>query len=197
MAVIFSRGYLSDSRRTSRLKCMHFKIMQTTVLFLVLIQMPSATAEDAVDQAPGPMEEITVIGDKSLLQLEQEYIQAEDNFFDAFNALVDDWRYEIVCDNEAPTGTRIKLRTCRSRHQMELQSEEGKSYFLRGHNDPAALAAFNMYDKNMRDRIAELADENPRLLEALIEYRDKYKLYSSEGKRRCPKMIFVCIQEKD
>jgi hypothetical protein len=172
-------------------------ILLLSVLLYSVVPFQQACAQEAGEQAPGAMEEVTVIGEKTLLELEREYILAEDNFFEMFNEFNDDWRYEVVCKKETPTGSHIKRRVCRSRHQMELWSEAGKAELLRGHADPGAWAATNMYDKGMKDKIAEVAKANPRLLERLIEYRDKFQLFKTESERQCDSLLLVCKPAED
>ena len=137
-----------------------------------------AAADETVD-------EITVYGEKSLPKLKLEYEAAELNFYNLYNDINDDYRYDVICREEAPTGSHIKQRVCWPRYELEAREQEGKSNFFRGYNDPGMAAEELFIKKKMRERIAKLAEEDPRLLKALIEYRDKYQLYEHERTRRC------------
>lgn len=66
----------------------------------------------------------------------------------------------------------------------------------RGAIDPAAGATTMAMGKKLKDKIAALAEEDPRLLEALVEYRDKYQTYVSERKKRCGSFL-ACGERED
>lgn len=174
------------------------RITRSAVILLLTVPIVSLAAQNS-KTVEDTMEEVTVIGDKSLVQLEKEFVSAEDRFFELFNELNDDWKYDVVCRDETPTTSHLKRRTCRTRHQMKLWEEAGKSRLpmQRGNIDAGAWASTGLFDQEMRDKIAEIAKENPDFLDALIEYRDRYQSYQSEKKRRCGKMLIVCSDDAD
>ena len=144
-----------------------------------------------------PIDEITVVGEKSVLKLKYEYELAEDNFYEMYNELNDDWEFDVICRNEAPTGSHIRRRICWPRYELELRTEEARSMLQRGAIDPAAGASAMAMSKRLKDKIAALAEEDPRLLEALVEYRDKYQAYESERKKNCRALIACGNSDED
>lgn len=150
-----------------------------------------APAEDA--EAREPVEEITVYGEKSLGKLKFEYEVAEESFYKLYNELNDEWKYDVVCRNEMATNSHIRHRVCWPRYALEAMEQEADSkFFPRGAVDPGVPALMTAEGKRLRERIARLAEEDPRLLQALIEFRDKYQLYKSERGRRCVGGPLLC-----
>jgi hypothetical protein len=158
------------------------------VLALCGFDAQAALAQDEVVKdtaAEETVDEITVYGEKSLPKLKLEYEAAELNFYNLYNDINDDRRFDVICREEAPTGSHIKQRVCWPRYELEAREQEGKSNFFRGYTDPGMAAEELFIKKKMREQIAKLAEEDPRLLKALIEYRDKYQIYKNERVRRC------------
>jgi len=69
---------------------------------------PEATAES------GEIDEIVVLGARSLTLLRQEVIVAEDRFFDLYNELNDDDKYDIVCEMSGMPKLRPYRVLCNS-----------------------------------------------------------------------------------
>ena len=67
-----------------------------------------------VQEAPGPMEEVIVWGNKPLKDLERELYRAEEELYGLFNTFNADDGLEVHCYREATVGTRIKQRVCRT-----------------------------------------------------------------------------------
>lgn len=157
---------------------------------IIEAQEPDSAADDV-------LEEITVYGEKTTLELKREYELAEEKFFNLYNELNDDWRFDVVCRREAPTGSHIKQQVCWTRYELLAREQEGKSKLFRGYVDPGMMAEELFVDKEMRNRIAGLAEEDPGLLKVLIEYRDKYQAYQSERKKRCTALIGCGDSDED
>jgi len=88
------------------------KLKQTLLpLLLAALALPlAASAQD--DEAT---EEIVVVGDKSIGQLRREVYEAEEEFYDLYNALNDDPEYDVKCFYETSTGTHVKNHVCRAK----------------------------------------------------------------------------------
>ncbi len=68
-----------------------------------------------VAQEPDAIDEIVVMGGRPLTLLRHEVTQAEDVFYDRYNFLNEDDRYDMICKDETPIGTRIPVRVCKTR----------------------------------------------------------------------------------
>ena len=139
------------------------------------------------------IDEITVYGAQSLTRLKYEYEVAEEDFYDLFSELNDDPEYDVVCRTERREGSHINHRVCRPRYELDVLTQDAQAILgMRGRVRAPVDATVMEKDRILRDRIAQLASEDPRLLEALIQYRDKYQIYESERSRRCVGGPLLC-----
>lgn len=162
---------------------------RTILLLLCSIGCSFALAQDEAAEAGAEPEEaideITVYGEQSLSTLKMEYEAAELSFYNLYNELNDDRKYDVVCRKETRKGSHIKHRICWPRYQLDARTQEARAKFFRGEIDPGVMALDIAEEKVMKERIAKIAEENPQLLEALVEYHEKYTTYDSEKRRRC------------
>lgn len=165
------------------------------LLFCGLVASASFAQEDERDGVPAkePIDEITVYGAKSLTKLKFEYEVAEDSFYELFSELNDDPEYDVVCRTERREGSHINHRVCRPSYELEALSQDAQGALgMRGRHRVPVEAVVAEKKRVLRDRIAVLATEDPRLMQALIDYRDKYQIYLSERRRRCVGGILLC-----
>jgi len=80
-------------------------------LFVLVVCLSQIT----VAQEPDAIDEIVVMGGRPLTLLRHEVTQAEDVFYDRYNFLNEDDRYDMICKDETPIGTRIPVRVCKTR----------------------------------------------------------------------------------
>ena len=173
------------------------KLLSYAVLsaYLCYVGVPVAMAQasrTSDETTPDDVDEVTVYGKKSLAALKFEYEVAETDFYDLYSELNDDWRYDVVCRKEAPTGSHIKRQVCWPRYALEAFSQEALAKLRRGNIDPGADALILDKRRELRNRIAKLAEQDPRLMQALVAYRDKYREYKSERKQRCAGNVLIC-----
>ena len=154
------------------------KLMTTILTFLVCAYTGNAAGQ--IDPQPKasdnkgqeqPMEEITVIGQRSLGTLRVQIDKAEDRMFDIFNKLNTDDLYDIHCRRVAPIGSRIKRKTC-SPEYFDRTEAETSQLALTGVPVGASYmnAKLTRYNKTMGAKWKQLVMSNPELLHALIEH---------------------------
>jgi hypothetical protein len=80
-------------------------------------------------QPPEGIEEVVVRGGKTLSQYRLELERAHDELLELFNESNEGNDTDVRCRNEAPTGTRIPQRVCRS-HAEERAQANGARQFL-------------------------------------------------------------------
>jgi len=127
------------------------------------IQM--ASNEQAVDN-------IVVMGKKSLSEMRREVYEAEEEFYSVYNTLNDDKDYHVRCYYEKQTGTRFKNHICRARFVSKAYS----SHATRNRNDLTRVA--NQDSKSVlakqtaiyQEKLETLIADNPELQAALIRY---------------------------
>jgi hypothetical protein len=133
------------------------------------------------------IDDIVVVGQKSLSDLRRDVYQAEEDFYAVFNRLNDERDYNVRCFYEKATGTNIKNHVCRARFVTKAYS----SHAARNGNDLTRVAnqsanpAFAEKTAKYQEKMETLVAANSELQEALIRYntlRSQY-LEQREAKR--------------
>ena len=120
------------------------------------------------------IDEVTVIGQKTMLVLRNEALQAEERFLNSYNELNTNDKLDIVCVDAAPIGSRIVRRTCLPQYRWDERSNESAS-FLRnvGAVAPTTEITVMPTDTELLENLQTLARENPELLDSLMDFQDK------------------------
>ena len=93
-------------------------------LALVLLMMSArALAQGPGEASDEPIEEITVVGPKTLLNLKFAAQRAEEDFFKLYNELNEDDEFDVFCDKDSNTYSRIKRRRCWSPFEREIEED--------------------------------------------------------------------------
>ena len=77
-----------------------------------------------------PIEEIQVLGSRTLYSIRMEIVDEENKIFSMFNELNSDDDFDILCDNIAPTGSHIKQRVCEPRFVTETRARMAQDFML-------------------------------------------------------------------
>jgi hypothetical protein len=140
-------------------------------------------------QAAGLVDEIIVHG-RTPPALRVEIERAEDAVFERFNAITSNREFEIHCELEKATGTRIPQRVCAPNFLHQAQERAGRDVVL-------ALQGFSgaqteeMYAgqasveyKQLEGEMKKLASEDPQFFSALqhlVELREAAKEAAKRG----------------
>jgi hypothetical protein len=86
------------------------------VVSLLVLPVSGVCQSESVlaEESSEAIEEVIVIGSKSLVKLKHEMYRAEDALYDLYNSLNTDDELDIRCYKEAPTESKIKRRICRT-----------------------------------------------------------------------------------
>lgn len=152
-----------------------------------LKQIPPLTIGRA-STAASSLEEVTVRGQRSMLSYRIEIEAARDRIYDVFNALNSSDEFDVTCDYERPTGTRIPQRRCRPEFLKQATAEAGRAFLdamlFEGNAQAGmsrAMAANSRAQVKHRllvEEMSRLVTEHPALAEAFIEYfrlQDEYR----------------------
>lgn len=133
-----------------------------------------------------PIDEITVIGEKTLLNLKYAAQQAEDDFFTLFNELNEDDEFDVYCDNESNTYSRIKRRTCWSPFERDVDQEELRYQLESGGRMGARNEGLiKAKRKQQAEMLMKIVVENPELQKLYRRYGEANVRFYSERQRRC------------
>ena len=153
-------------------------------------EVPSPMATQTETETPGQMEEVTVYGQKTLLNLKRAMIEAENNTFEVFNSLNTDNQYDMRCYKEAPTGSHIKYRFCYPNYVNDLETEAASRWLAgsRMNEFPdglpmTSIAKAKEKEKKLREIWGSLAAEHPEMLNAIKAHAEAKQIYTSEKEK--------------
>ena len=158
------------------------------MLLLVCLSQTSFAQENSTDDDSEEIDEIIVLGAHSLTLLRQEVVVAEDKFFDLYNELNDDDRFDIICENRRPIGTRIQVRECKAQFVRDAEVDAIQDALMMN-NAPANVTAQPVRAskrdyRKLDEKLKQFAVENPELQEALMEYDHLSKKYAEEREKK-------------
>ncbi len=119
---------------------------------------------------------------KSISEYRKEMDDAEDIFYDAYNAKVDDEKYKIKCRKVKRKGSRIKYKECQPQNVREKLSEEQRASLLAGRGNPSQERLEHAVKGEREDAMAYLekvAYDNPEVLEKLLALNEAKANYQS------------------
>jgi hypothetical protein len=118
---------------------------------MIAVGQPASTGAAANDEA---IDDIVVVGEKSLARLRKDVFEAEEDFYSVFNKLNDEKDYDVRCFYEKATGTHIKNHVCRARFVTQ---------------------AFERHARRNRNNLSSVANQSadPILAEKTIKYQEK------------------------
>ncbi len=128
------------------------------------------TATSTPQASDRPIEEIQVLGTRTLYSIRMEIVDEENKIFSMFNELNSDDRFDILCDKIAPTGSHIQQRICEPRFVTETRAQMTQDY-VRGIGMLVESSAVMAETAIEREEIARehlrIAAEYPEYLEML------------------------------
>ena len=173
--------------------CKRRYIAPTGVLLFLALPLSGECQSDAVQTQYSSelIEEIVVLGYKSLIDLKHEMYEAEETLYGIFNSFNSDDDYDIHCYEEAPTGSKLKQRICKTEKLGKVLAEETQK-MMRDEPYVFPTDEINKMNERMLAEMTELASTHPEYLKALESYDAKKKTWESERKRRCEGRVFIC-----
>lgn len=153
-------------------------LLSSTVLLLAMPQ--SGLSQISTDEAIDTLDEIVVYGQPTLRLLRNEVHEAEENFYELFNALNNGRQFDVRCFHRKPLGTLITKRIC-------------EAYFVKNPmNGVSHYAYFRHKTKQMRQEMAELVGKHPELHAALLAYVDAKQSFNASFLERCDRRFSFC-----
>ena len=139
-------------------------------LFVAVLAVPMAASGAASNDEA--IDDIVVVGQKSLSQLRKDVFEAEEDFYSVFNKLNDEKDYDVRCFYEKPTGTHIKNHVCRARFVTKAFERHAR----RNRNNLSSVANQNadpiFAEKTIKyqEKVETLISANPELQAAFVRY---------------------------
>lgn len=123
--------------------------------------MPTPSAEDRA-----LVEEVIVIGLRPITSIRHEITNTEDLIYETFNELNDEDAFDIICTKEAPIGSQIRRRVCRSRFMIESETQAFLDFLDTGYGE-VSLSRQRLVIKHQGEIMADLANKNPAFMQLL------------------------------
>ena len=137
--------------------------------------------EERESNAGPDVERLSVVGQKPLQFYRNEYTKAEIAFVDVFNSINTKKKFAIKCDKFSDTGTRIKtIQRCEPEFVREIRRERSRQEV-----DPNYIANERTFVAGQKEQVAhvqQLAEENPKLRDALIAYHNAKVKFEEQKK---------------
>ena len=147
----------------------------------VSAEQSDSTGTTITASTPRPIEEITVVGQKSLARLRLRIVEKEAEIYNFFNANNSSPRLDIICTKRRPTGTHLLKRECEPRFLKQLRVEktrDGRMGIGAGYNQ-LDLVGWSAQDfENLQNEmLALIASSNDfsRQLATLVELTENYE----------------------
>ena len=157
-----------------------------TLWALLLALSFSAAAQEGEKSPEESIDEITVVGEKSLLNLKFAAYQAEEDFFNRFNELNENDEFDVFCDETSNTYSRIKRRRCWSPFEREIDEEELRYQWQTGSNLGVRNEGLVRAKRKMQaEMLKKMVLENPELQKLYVRYGVANIRFQSEHERRC------------
>ena len=160
---------------------------------------PNQEPQETASQRP--IEEIRVIGERSLSNLRNEIRREEENLYRIFNELNSHDRFDIKCKTERRLGSAILIRNCYPRFFTDLRETENSVGLSQLRQDGVDSALFALgvsqlkTDREIRELAAgdyqtlseemlRIASENPEYLNILMKVADLKADYQAAHEER-------------
>ena len=133
-------------------------------------QDTGSSASKEQDAQTRPIEEITVLGERSFFTLRLEIEAAEEEVYGLFNELNTNDDFDVKCTREVYTGSHFKRRSCMAAYLREAEAENAQNQ-LKGIDTRLSLSGVKGEVRQqtlaMEAEMAQLALDNPGFLQAL------------------------------
>lgn len=168
-------------------------LMQAGIFLLLGLPVSGICQTDAAPAAEpaGVMEEVIVLGSKPLLELKLEMYKAEEVLYDIFNSFNGDNDLDVHCYKEAPVGSHIKRRICKTNLYRKLLRRASQR-MMAGEHYVYPVAEIKHLNERVLDHMTKTALEQPEMMDALIRANEAREALESERKRRCEDVLLFC-----
>ena len=148
-------------------------------------QESAATDTTVTRPTPRPIEEINVVGQRTLARLRLRLIEKEEEIYNLFNAQNSSDRMDIICTRRRPTGTYILKRECEPRFLKALRVEKTRDARM------GIGVGFNQYDlvgwsaqdfEKLQNEMLALMASNKGFAQSLADLVDLTENYEAQHK---------------
>lgn len=159
-----------------------------------------ASAQEQAGDLPEEVDEITVLGEKSLFVLRNELYRAEEDFLDLFNSLNSTNEFDFKCEKFTATQARRRYHVCIPRFAAKAEAQASAEMVMGWHrafaqrtvrdldsytNRRGAQVGFvQRKERQMWDEMAVLVREKQEMREALAKLEAAKNNYDEARRQR-------------
>jgi hypothetical protein len=146
-----------------------------TLLTLPLLAMESPAPSAGEEPAEEPVEEINVVGQRTILALRLQMEAAQEEVHLLFNELNPEDSYDIVCVEVDRYFSRMKEKQCKPRFAWDALETEGQNFArsVRGENVVQGITSnteIGLAEPGMREHFVEALSKSPELFDAIVKH---------------------------
>jgi hypothetical protein len=105
--------------------CGHTTWVNAVLVAASLLAQSNSYAASSTEKL-SQLDQIDVYADRTLSQLRRDLVEAEDRFYAEYNELNDNDEFDVNCQRDPRTGSRLVLRICRAAYQEEAIRESSR-----------------------------------------------------------------------
>ncbi len=108
--------------------------------------------------------EVIVIAELNRAEVRQFIEEAEDQFYEIFNANVDDDDLKITCREETPTGSNISIRVCEPEFMIRARAENARNLNINPQailTDQAIRSGLDSEYARLQENMEQMTQEIP------------------------------------
>jgi hypothetical protein len=152
-----------------------------------LTESSFAEEEESDPQEAEVIDEITVMGARSLILLRNQVLVAQDGFYTRYNVLNQDDRYDVICGNSAGVGSRVSSRSCVPNIIKDLRRKANQEALQNGTSanfNNRIVAGQERHYRAVEEKLIKFAMEDITLQDKLMQFDTLSKKYSTEHDKK-------------
>lgn len=152
------------------------KQLRVLLVLAGIFAMPLAAMESpAPTDADAQVEEITVIGQRTLMALRMQVEVAQDQVHLLFNELNTDDRFDVVCRVDERIFSKIKERKCMTQYAWNAHAEEGRAILdqrqgIANADTVSAQIEIESFEPRLREQMLAAVQKSPELFDAIVRH---------------------------
>jgi hypothetical protein len=162
------QALMTNSRTTAK------GLLTLAILLTAVCALPTLAMESPPVAGPDT-DEITVVGQRSLIALRMQASKAEDEVHAIFNELNTEEEYDVVCKTEERYFSRMKEKKCLPAYAWDAYAKEGQNFANKIMGVPTSdIAPANTdlayHQTRLRERMVEVLKDSPELFDAIVKH---------------------------
>lgn len=139
------------------------------------LAMEAPASTDAPGAAQQGIEEIEVLGQRSLLALRMQVEAAQDEVHLLFNELNTDDAFDIVCKEQERIFSRIRQKNCMPQYAWNAHAKQAQVFAQKIRGEAYAEGApadleIDSYEPALKEQMVEALRHSPELFDAIVKH---------------------------